>query len=77
MDFNLLSVGDVGTPGGELGITPSVAFNAWYRAVRDGVDNAPSVDNNFKWVEDLVVPRVDNPLACPPFVFTPAAPRTQ
>ncbi len=66
MDYDLLNVGD--NAAGQLGITPSVAFNVFYRAVM-GRDH-PSTDNDFKWVEDLEVPRVDNPLACPPFVFS-------
>ena len=69
MDFNYLTVGD--TAAGELGATPAVAFNAWYQAVLRGAGGAPSVDNDWKWVEDFAAPRVDNPLACPPFVFTP------
>jgi hypothetical protein len=72
MDWNYLTLGD--NAAGELGTTPSVAFNAWYRAVVLGVDKAPSVGNDWKWVEDLQEPRVDNPLACPPFAFTPPTP---
>ena len=68
MDYDFLTVG--ANAAGELGVTPSVAFNTWYRAVVRGVDNAPSVNNDFKWVEDLPMPRVDNPLACPPFRFS-------
>lgn len=47
-----------------------VAFNLWYDALRDPT-HAPTV--SFKWVEDWGMPRVDNPLACPPFVFDTAA----
>jgi hypothetical protein len=68
MSYDQLTVGD--NAAGELGTTPSVAFNTWYRAVLRGEGAAPSVDNDWKWVEDREVPRVDNPLACPPFVFT-------
>ena len=53
---------------GELGTTPAVAFNLWYRAIRDA--GAADPGNNWKWVEDWARPRVDNPLACPPFVFS-------
>ena len=67
MDYNFLTVGD--NDAGEMGITPSVAFNSWYRAVVYGPDNAPTNNNDWKWVEDLPWPRVDNNLACPPFSF--------
>lgn len=53
---------------GELGTTPSVAFNLWYAALKD--TGAVDPGNDFKWVEDRAVPRLDNPLACPPFVFS-------
>jgi hypothetical protein len=33
------------------------------------LSHAADVDNGWKWVEDLPLPRVDNALACPPFVF--------
>ena len=66
MDYNFLTVGDDAT--GELGTTPSVAFNLWYRAVNDP-DHAPVMANDWKWIEDRPMPRVDNPLACPPFNF--------
>jgi len=66
MDYNFLTVGDTIT--GELGTTPNVAFNLWYRAVVDP-DHAPVLANDWKWIEDRPTPRVDNPLACPPFIF--------
>lgn len=65
MDYNFLSVG--ANAAGELGTNPSVAFNLWYRALMDPA--SATLDNNYKWVESLPEPRVDNPLACPPFVF--------
>ena len=71
MDYNFLSVGDDAS--GELGTTPSVAFNLWYRAVLDPA-HAPVMSNDWKWVEDRPMPRVDNPLACPPFVFASSGP---
>lgn len=43
-----------------------VAFNLWYDALRNP-SHAPTV--SFKWIEDWDMPRVDNPLACPPFTF--------
>ena len=66
MDYNFLTVGD--NAAHELGTTPSVAFNLWYAALRDS--NAADPGNDFKWVEDFSAPRVDNPLACPPFLFS-------
>jgi len=65
MDYNYLTVG--ANDAGELGVTPSVAFNLWYRAIRDPA--SATLTNGYKWVEDLDLPRVDNPLACPPFEF--------
>jgi hypothetical protein len=47
---------------------PIVAIDLWHRALRD--ENPPTVDNDFKWVEDWTMPRTDNPLACPPFTWT-------
>ena len=67
MDYNYLTVGD--NAAGEGGTTPSVAFNMWYRAIMNP-SNGPRVSNDWKWIEDLDTPRVDNPLACPPFIFT-------
>ena len=61
MDFNYLAVG---------GTSPNVAFNAWYTGVRASPAAPPIVENNFKWVDDLALPRTDNPLACPPYAFT-------
>jgi len=60
MDFNLLSVQDT---------NPRVAFNLWFMAVRNAAGRIPLIDNDFKWAEDLALPRTDNPLACPPFDF--------
>lgn len=65
MDYNFLTVG--ANDAGELGVTPNVAFNLWYRAIMDPA--SATLTNDYKWVEDLDTPRVDNPLACPPFVF--------
>lgn len=59
MDANFLSV--------EME-APIVAIDLWHRALRD--ENPPTVDNDFKWVEDRTMPRTDNPLACPPFTWT-------
>ena len=66
MDYNFLTVGD--NSAGELGTAPIVAFNLWYAALRN--PSAADPGNNWKWVEDFAAPRLDNPLACPPFVFT-------
>ena len=66
MDYNFLTVG--ANDAGELGVTPSVAFNLWYTAIREPA--SATLTNNYKWVEDLDMPRVDNPLACPPFEFS-------
>ncbi len=52
-----------------MGTTPSIAITLWHMALRDS--NPPILDNDFKWIESLTLPRVDNPLACPPFTFTP------
>lgn len=59
MDLNFLSV--------EME-APIVAIDLWHRALRDA--DPPTVDNDFKWVEDWAMPRIDNPLACPPFVWS-------
>lgn len=61
MDYQYLSVDDT---------SPMVAFNLWYDALLNP-GHAPTV--SFKWVEDWQMPRVDNPLACPPFAFTTGA----
>jgi hypothetical protein len=66
MDYNFLTVGD--NDAGELGVTPSVAFNLWYRALIEPA--SATLTNNYKWIEDRDMPRVDNPLACPPFIFS-------
>ena len=68
MDYNFLTVG--ANDAGELGVTPAVAFNLWYRAIMDPA--SATLTNDYKWVEDLDMPRVDNPLACPPFAFAAA-----
>jgi len=44
------------------------AFATWY--YRRHAERT-HVTNDFRWVEDQELPRTDNPLACPPFVFTP------
>jgi hypothetical protein len=66
MDYNYLTVGD--NAAGELGTTPMVAFNLWYRAILN--PNAADPGNHWKWVEDFPTPRMNNPLACPPFVWS-------
>jgi hypothetical protein len=65
MDYNFLTVGE--NAAGELGTTPAVAFNLWYRALMD--PESATLNNDYKWVESTAEPRVDNPLACPPFIF--------
>ena len=60
MDYNYLSVSET---------TPNVAFNLWYDALTNP-NNPPTITNDFKWIEDYTLPRTDNPLACPPFIFT-------
>jgi hypothetical protein len=73
MDYHYLAVGDTDiAPIGERGTSPSVALNTWYSALYAA--DPPGVDNGYKWIEDFGLPRVDNPLACPPFTFA-GAPR--
>lgn len=67
MDYNYLTTGD--DAAGELGTNPNVAFNLWYAAAKNP-QLAPNISNGYKWIEDRALPRVDNPLACPPFLFT-------
>ena len=67
MDYNYLVVGDNDV--GEGGTTPSVAFNLWYRSIMDPA-RALNMTNDWKWIEDRDMPRVDNPLACPAFIFS-------
>jgi O-palmitoleoyl-L-serine hydrolase len=62
MDYVYLSVEDS---------SPLDAWNTWHDAVLNP-SSAPT-GTDFKWVEDLPMPRTDNPLACPPFTFTPPA----
>ena len=66
MDYNFLTVG--ANAAGELGVSPAVAFTLWYTALMD--PQSATLENNYKWIEDTLEPRVDNPLACPPFVFS-------
>jgi len=66
MDYNFLAVNE--NDADELGVTPSVAFNLWYRAIMNPA--SATLTNDYKWIEDLDMPRVDNPLACPPFKFS-------
>jgi hypothetical protein len=61
MDYKYLSVQDT---------SPNEAFNVWYRALMQP-NNPPIVENDFKWLESLTLPRTDNNRACPPFAFTP------
>jgi hypothetical protein len=60
-DWHYASIGDTNL---------QTAFSLWYHYRH--LPNATStlgLDNDFQWVEDLRLPRTDNPLACPPFTF--------